>query len=176
MRRLPTIFLTCLLALMLSGSAEAKKEKQQPIDPALYIGQSTGDAMAALVAQARESVKAESWEKIAIGRVLLLGGHPEEGRALLAEVAAAGDASDLVRIGRAYHESGDWPAAKQAFDKVISEEPRDADWLAEVGGYYNLAGDRQRAEELFSRSFDIEPANWRNMLRAAGSYSGVRPD
>ncbi len=176
MRHLSLILASCLLALAFAGPSEAKKKKKQPIDPAQYVGQSTTDAMAALVAGARASVKEDTWETIAIARVLLLGGQEAEGTKMLDAVADKGDASDLVRVGRVYQEAGDWPAAKKAFDRVVELEPKDADWLAEIGGYYNLAGDRERAEELFGRSFEIEPTNWRNMLKAAGSYTGVRPD
>lgn len=175
MKRFTLVFLTCLLAFTVATSVEAKKKKKS-FDTTIYAGKSPEEAMSALVAEARESVKAESWEKIAIARVLLLGGKEAAGKALLDEVASSADGSDFIRIGRVYHEAGDWPAAKAAFDRVVELEPKDADWLAEIGGHYNLAGDRERAEELFARSFALEPNNWRNMLKAAGSYTGVRPD
>jgi tetratricopeptide (TPR) repeat protein len=86
------------------------------------------------------------------------------------------EAGDFIRVGRVYWEAGEWDKAKTTFDKVLSLEPKDADWLAEIGAYYNLKGDRAHAEELFARSLAVDAGNVYNTAKMAGSYVGVAPD
>jgi catechol-2,3-dioxygenase len=101
----------------------------------------------------------------------------EAGRALLDEAKSEANkkASDWMRIGRIHLEAHEWPKAKEAFDKALSLEPKDAAWLAEIGGYYNLQGDRAKAEEMFTRSLATESGELWYTINMAGSYMGVEP-
>ncbi len=111
-----------------------------------------------------------------MARVFFLSGQPARGQAIFDDIIDTKvEASDWVRMGRVYHEAGDWESARNAFERVIELKPDDEDWMAEIGAYHNLHGDRERAEELFRISFEEDPTNDRNLATAAGSYVGVEP-
>ena len=159
------------LGLML-GVAWAKKV----VDESLYVGATPEAASSALLALAEEHAGRGSWERIRVARVYFLSGQPARGQAIFDEIIGTKvEASDWVRMGRVYHEVGDWESARGAFEKVIELEPDDEDWMVEIGAFYNLHGDRERAEELFRISFEDDPTNDRNLATAAGSYVGVEP-
>jgi tetratricopeptide (TPR) repeat protein len=174
-RRVEVIVVVLALAAgFVTGLAVAKKA---PVDPALYVGQEPHDAAVALLTISREqAMRKGTWEKIAVGRLYVLGGMEDEGWSLIEEVAAGKtDASDWMRIGRVYHEAGNWPKAREAFERVLELKPEDEDRLVDIGAHFNVAGDRERAEELFQRSFAEDSDNWENLAIAGSSYLGVMP-
>lgn len=143
--------------------------------PVLYRGKSNEEAGLALVEQAKLQTDNGSWERIAVGRVLYLGGHKVEGQAIFdAILAAEPEDSDEFRIARVYAEAHEWPKAKPLFDRFVSEAPKDEKGLADVGAYYLLNGDRATAESLFDRSFERKDELWAT-VSAAGAYLGVPP-
>jgi tetratricopeptide (TPR) repeat protein len=142
----------------------------QKVSPSLFHGKSKEDAARALLDIARVQAGDGSWERIAIARVLYLGGHKAEGQAMLdAMLAAEHEDSDEFRIARLYREAGEWTKAKPLFDRFVANNPKDEKGLAEVGAYYLLNGDRDAAEKLFDRSFAISAEN-RATDGAAGPY------
>jgi tetratricopeptide (TPR) repeat protein len=144
--------------------------------PALFTGKAPREAASALLETAHGQAEDGSWENIAVARVYYLMGEKQKAGEILDHVLAGKlKGNDWIRIGRLYAEAGEWPKAKEAFDKAIVLEPKDAEYAAEVGAYYNLNGDRARAEELFARSFARKGDNVWNTLNVAGSYVGVRP-
>lgn len=151
------------------GYARGKKT-----DPSIFTGKSKADAGKALMELAKEQAGKGSWERIAVGRAYYLGGMKSEGQAMFDGLAKK-EPSDWMRIGRIYWEAGEWPKAKETFDKALAMTPKDAAWLAEIGGYYNVKGDRAKAEELFARSFDAESGELWHTINMAGSYFGVEP-
>ena len=84
------------------------------------------------------------------------------------------EAVDYFRIARVYREAGEWPKAKEYFDRYVKQNPKDDKGLAEVGAYYLMNGDRETAEQLFERSFKLESEMWSTESAAAG-YLGVDP-
>lgn len=143
------------------------------IDPQSYRSHSEQDAAKALLRQAVAQAEDGSWERIAVGRVYYLGGMKDQGEAIFnAVLSKKPDPSDLFRVARVYREAGEWPRAKELFDKALQLQPKDEKMLAEVGAYYLLNGDRASAETLFDRSFKIESELWAT-LSAAGAYLGV---
>ncbi len=172
-RTIPGLAVTMLLVGMLATVALAAKKR---VDPARYTGVSEDQAFDYLIGLARIEAEDGSWENIAIARTFMLAGRESEGEAIIDNLRGEREASDYIRMGRAYHAAGDWPKAKAAFDQVVALRPKDADWLAEIGAYYNVEGDRQKAEELFARSFELAPAVHKNLRDAAGSYLGVAPN
>ena len=143
--------------------------------PALYHGKSNEEAALALVEQAKIQTDGGSWERIAVGRVLYLGGHKAEGQAIFdAILADKPEDSDEFRIARVYAEAHEWTKAKPLFDRFVSESPKDEKGLADVGAYYLLNGDRATAESLFDRSFERKDELWAT-VSAAGAYLGVPP-
>lgn len=143
--------------------------------PTLYRGKSNEAAALALIELAKTQTDGGSWERIAVGRVLYLGGHKTEGEAIFdAVLADKPEDSDEFRIARVYAEAHEWAKAKPLFDRFVSEAPKDEKGLADVGAYYLLNGDRATAESLFDRSFQRKDELWAT-VSAAGGYLGVPP-
>ena len=143
--------------------------------PALYHGKSSEEAALALVEQAKIQADDGSWERIAVGRVLYLGGRKTEGSAIFDAILAVKHAdSDEFRIARVYTEAHEWAKAKPLFDGYVEKNPKDESGLADVGAYYLLNGDRATAESLFDRSFERKADIW-TTVSAAGAYLGVPP-
>lgn len=163
-----------VFAVGITVGAIAAKVK---LDPAVFVGKSTETAAAALLDTARSMTgPKDSWENIAIGRVLYLSGDKTAGQSIFDAVTGRKeDGSDLLRIGRVYHEAGEWDKAKRAFDRALELEPKDAPWMAEIGAYHLLHGERDRAEELFRKSASIEGDNFWSIVNMAAAYHGVRP-
>ena len=148
----------------------------QKVGTSLFHGKSKEDAARALLDAARVQAGDGSWERIAIGRVLYLGGHKAEGQALFdAMLGGEHEDSDEFRIARVYREAGEWSKAKPLFDRFVASNPKDEKGLAEVGAFYLINGDRDGAERLFDRSFAISAEVWAT-VGAAGAYLGVVPE
>lgn len=142
--------------------------------PSLYHGKSKDEAGLALVEVAKVEAGDGSWERIAVGRLLYLGGHRAEGQAIFDSILAGDhEDSDEFRIARVYEEAHEWPKAKPLFDRFVSNNPKDEKGLADIGAYYLLNGDRAAAERLFDRSF--ETVEFWATVSAAGGYLGVPP-
>lgn len=143
------------------------------IDPQSYRDNSKQAAASALLKQALVQADGGSWERIAVGRVYYLGGMKNEGQMIFdAVLLKKPDPSDLFRVARVYREAGEWPRAKELFDKALQLNPKDEKGLAEVGAYYLINGDRATAEALFDRSFKLDSEIWAT-VSAAGAYLGV---
>jgi tetratricopeptide (TPR) repeat protein len=166
------------VALFFLGAAAGLAAAKVKVTSAAYSGKSKEDAAAALLQSAEAIAASGSWERIFVGRTRYLGGDKAAGQALFDRVLGGpkAEAGDFVRVARVYWEAGEWDKARPLFDKVLTLEPKDADWLAEIGTYYNLKGDRAHAEELFARSLAEDAANVYNVTKMAGSYLGVQPD
>ena len=142
--------------------------------PSLYRGKPKEEAGLALVEAAKVQAGKGSWERIAVGRLLYLGGHKAEGQAIFdAMLAGDHEDSDEFRIARVYEEAHEWPKAKPLFDRFVANNPKDEKGLADIGTYYLLNGDRTTAERLFDRSF--ETLEFWATVSAAGAYLGVPP-
>jgi tetratricopeptide (TPR) repeat protein len=142
--------------------------------PSLYRGKSKDEAGLALVEAAKVQAGKGSWERIAVGRLLYLGGHKSEGQAIFdAMLAGDHEDSDEFRIARVYEEAHEWPKAKPLFDRFVANNAKDEKGLADIGTYYLLNGDRTTAESLFDRSF--ETLEFWATVSAAGAYLGVPP-
>lgn len=171
--RLPIVIAIVFILGITVGSWAAKKRR---VGPAAWSGVSPTEAAANLLDHAVELAETGSWENIHLGRTYYLSGDKARGEAIFARYQQGkAEPSDLIRIGRVYAQAGDWEKAKAVFDRVVSMDPKDADWLVEVGAYYNLNGDRAHAEGLFARGFDTAPRHLDNTLDAAGSYLGLPP-
>ena len=145
-------------------------------DTSLYHGKPPKDAARALLELGRKQAGKGSWERIGVGRVYYLGGMKAEGQAIFDEVTSHKPAAtDWWRIGRIYWEAGEWPKAREAFEKSLAMNPKDDKGLAELGAYYMIKGDRAHAEELYDRSFSLESGEVWNTSMMAGGYLGVRP-
>jgi len=144
--------------------------------PDLYAGKKPREAALGLLDVAREQAGKGSWENIGVARVYLLMGEKAKAEEILNKVRGGKmKKDDWLRIGRLYEEAGEWDKAKEAFDKALSLDAKDAEYRAEIGAYYNLHGDREHAEELFAKSFEIKPDEVWNTVNVAGSYVKVRP-
>jgi tetratricopeptide (TPR) repeat protein len=162
--------LLCLCVGVAVGDAS-----HQRIAPEAFTGKDKMEAARALLEQATRQAGRGSWERIAVGRVYYLGGMKPEGQAIFdAVLAGRPESSDVIRIARAYREAGEWPRAKELFDRYVKESPRDETELAEIGAYHLLSGDRETAESLFAQSFKIDEDVWATVA-AAGAYLGVVP-
>lgn len=170
MRKLRTVLLFSLIFAL--GAAVGLQAKKRAIDPAQYQGLESQQAAGNLLQFAEQLAEKGSWERIAVARMYFLGGQKERGAEIIDGIRKK-DSGDWMRIGRMHYQAGDWPAAREIFDRVLKDTPKDEDWLAEVGAYYNLQGDREAAEKMFARSFNLDPDNLYNTLKAAGSYIGV---
>lgn len=154
------------------GAAAAKVK----FDPGAFIGKENKVAGKTLLDAARPLAGKDSWENIAIGRILYLGGDKQGGQAIFDAVTGRKEVgSDLIRIGRVYWEAGDWEKARAAFARALELEPRDAPWMAEIGAYHMIKGDKEHAEELFRKSLEIEDDSFWNAISMAAGYYGVRP-
>ena len=166
-----TLFATLLFFVgAVVGYAAARR-----VIPSDYQGKTKDEAGKALLEQARAQAGKGSWERIAVGRVYYLAGMKQEGQAIFDEVLSRkAESSDFFRVARVYREAGEWPKAKEMFDKYLQQNPNDDKGLAEVGAYYLLNGDRATAEQLFQRSFKLEAEMW-STVSAAAAYLGVEP-
>jgi tetratricopeptide (TPR) repeat protein len=158
---------------MAAGALAAKVR----LDPSAFVGKSPEVAAAALLDTARSMTgPKDSWENIAIGRILYLSGNKTEGQKIFDAVTDRKEVgSDYLRIGRVYVEAGEWGNAKRAFDRALELEPKDAPWMAEIGAYQMIHGEREQGEELFRRSAAIEGGNFWSIVNMAAGYHGVRP-
>jgi tetratricopeptide (TPR) repeat protein len=142
--------------------------------PSLYHGKTKDEAGLALVEAAKVQAGSGSWERIAVARLLYLGGHRPEGQAIFDSILAGDhEDSDEFRIARVYQEAHEWPKAKPLFDRFVSNRPKDEKGLADIGTYYLLNGDRATAESLYDRSF--QTLEFWATVSAAGGYLGVPP-
>jgi tetratricopeptide (TPR) repeat protein len=163
------------LALFLFVFGVAVGYGAKKAESSVYRSKPKPEAARALLEVAKAQAGKGSWERIAVGRVYYLGGMKPEGEAIFQDVLAKKpESSDLFRIARVYREAGEWPKAKELFDRYVKATPKDDKGLAEVGAYYLLNGDRATAEDLFDRSFKLESELWAT-VSAAGSYVGVTP-
>lgn len=163
--------LSFVFALGIAVGALARGMK---VDPSTYHGKSKQDAAKALLEVARKQAGDGSWENIAVGRTYYLGGMKSEGQAIFDGLKKK-EPSDWMRIARVYREAKEWDKAKDAFDRALAGEPKNAGWLAEVGAFYNLRGDRAKAEELFDKSYQYKSDEVWFTVNMAGSYVGVEP-
>lgn len=147
---------------------------KKTLDAGTYAGMEKTAAGKALLTEALAQAGKGSWERIGVGRVYLLAGMKDEAKAIFDGVLADPDASDILRIARAYREAGDWQSAKPLFDRFVAENPKEKNDLAEIGAYRMLAGDRAGAEALYAQSFARGEAIWATLAAAAG-YLGVVP-
>ena len=143
-------------------------------DPTTYRGKSKQEAAKALLDVAKKQAGEGSWENIAVGRVYYLGGMKKEGQEVFDGIKKKVP-SDWMRIGRVYREAGEWDKAKDAFDKALQGEPKNAGWIAEIGAFYNLRGDRAKAEEMFDKSYQYKTDEVWFTVNMAGSYVNVEP-
>ena len=167
-----------LIAVFLAGAAAgAYAAKKIAVGPEAFRGKSPEQAAAELLRAAGLLAENDSWQNIAVGRVLYLTGSKAEGQAIFDRVLGSPKAEpgDLVRVGRVYREAGEWDRARSLFDRVLGAAPKDEDWSAEIGAYYLLAGDRATAETLFARSFAEDPSNVYNSADVAGAFLGLAP-
>lgn len=142
---------------------------------ASYHDQAPRDAARALLDNARVQAGNGSWELIAVGRVLYLGGFRAQGQAIFDQLLSGKhEDSDILRIARVYREAGEWEKARPLFDGYAARNPKDRTEIAEIGAYYLLQGDRASAEKLFDASFALKPELWATVA-AAGAYLGVAP-
>jgi len=156
----------------LVGVAFAKKT----FDTGLYHDKSAEEAGANLLRQAEAFAENGSWENLAVARVYYLGGNKAEGQRLIDKVMGKKvEKSDWMRIGRIYHEAGEWDKAVDAFTKAIAKDPEDGHKVNEVGAYFLLRGDREQAERYFDQGFAAEPADVWTTVAAAAAYLGVSP-
>ena len=163
-----------MVIVFVAGVAIGAFGRGPRVDASIFSSKSKGEAARALLDEAKTEAGKGSWENIAVGRVYYLSGKKSEGQAIFDAVTKK-KASDWMRIGRIYIEAHEWPKAKDAFDRAVTLEPKDAAWLAEVGAFYNLQGDRAKAEELFTRSLAAEAGEVWYTVNIAGSYAGVEP-
>ena len=163
--------ITLFLLAFAAGTVHAAKR----VDAPAYRTMTQPEAAKALLQKALTEAGKGSWERIAVGRVYYLGGMKGEGQTIFDAVLANDpDPSDLFRVARVYREAGEWPRAKDLFDKSIQQNPKDEKGMAEVGAYYLANGDRATAEALFDRSFKLQSEIWAT-VSAAGGYLGVTP-
>jgi tetratricopeptide (TPR) repeat protein len=164
-----------LISLIVFAAGAGVGYAARNVPTSAYRGLSKKEAGKALLVEARAQAGKGSWERIAVGRVYYLAGMKAEGQAIFDEVLAKKpESSDYFRIARVYREAGEWPKAKEYFDRYIQQNPKDDKGLAEVGAYYVMNGDRETAEQLFESSFKLESEMWSTVSAAAG-YLGVDP-
>lgn len=171
MNKRTIVSLVFVLAVGIAVGALARGMK---IDPNSYRGKSKQEAAKALLEIARKQAGEGSWERIAVGRVYYLGGMKKEGQEIFDSLKKR-EPSDWMRIGRIYREAGEWDKAKDAFDRALLGEPKNAAWQAELGAFFNLKGDRAKAEELFDKSFQNKSDEVWHTVNMAGSYVSVEP-
>lgn len=161
------LFCACMICAVIAG----KKD----VDPTAYTGKEPAAAGAMLAEHARGLAGGGSWERLAVARVLYLGGQKDDGEVLIDTVRQGKpETSDLARIARIYLEAGEQDRGLKAFEAALAREPGNAGLQAELGAYLNLAGQRERAEQMFKQAFQKEADVW-NVAVAAGSYLGVPP-
>lgn len=164
-----------MLATLLFAMGIAVGYAARRVEPSIYRSKIKEQAGKALLEQARAQAGKGSWERIAVGRVYYLAGMKDEGQKIFDQVLTKGaESSDYFRVARVYREAGEWPKAKELFEKYVQQNPKDDKGLAEVGAYYLLNGEREKAEDLFDRSFRLESEMWATVSAAAG-YLGVEP-
>lgn len=167
-----TLFAVTFFLGIMVGNVAAKKAG---VSAAAWMGASSEEAAARILAISEDLAEGGSWQNIHVGRVYYLSGEKAKAEAIFERYAGGKEAGDQIRIGRVYAHAGEWAKAKPYFDRVLELQPKDEDWLVEIGAFYNLNGDREHAEELFARSFRSAPKSLANALNAAGSYVGVTP-
>jgi len=85
------------------------------------------------------------------------------------------EGSDWFRIGRVYAEAGEWPKAREAFDKAMAMNADDDSGSIEYGAFANMNNDRTKAEGLFRTAMQKKPKEFWHWVNAGGSYLGVKP-
>jgi tetratricopeptide (TPR) repeat protein len=168
--------LSLLVAVLVFGAVAGALARGRSVDPNLYRGKSKREAAAALLDLSRTQAGKGSWENLAVARAYYLGGMKSEGQGIIESITSKkAVGSDWMRIGEIYYEAGEWQKAKEAFDRAMNMEPKNASYYSEAGAFYNLKGDRAKAEELFDRAFQLQSDEVWRTTDIAGSYLGVQP-
>ena len=105
----------------------------------------------------------------------VLGGDKAKGQQIFDSVTSSKkvEESDWFRIGRVYAEAGEWPKAREAFDRALASKPNDDSGMLEYGAYTNVLKDRAKAEELFLKAFKKNSREFWHWVGAGGSSLGV---
>ena len=173
--RLAAIAVACFAAgaLTQAGLAQSKKPTYEPSvlqgSPA-EVGTRLLDGALALAEQG-------SWERIAVGRAWYLGGDKAKGQQIFDAVTSSRkvEGSAWFRVARVYAEAGDWPKAREAFEKAIAMNADDDTGTIEFGSHANVNNDRAKAEALFKIALQKKPKEFWHWVNAGGSYLGVKP-
>jgi tetratricopeptide (TPR) repeat protein len=173
--RLAAIAVACFAAGALSHAGLAQGKKLT-YDAAMLQG-TPEEVGARFLDGALQLAEQGSWERIAVGRAWYLGGDKAKGQQIFDEVTSSRkvEGSDFFRIARVYVEAGEWPKARETFDKAIAKNADDDTGTIEYGGYANLNKDRAKAEALFKVALQKKPKEFWHWVNVGGSYLGVKP-
>ena len=173
--RLAAIGFACFAAGALSHATLAQSKKPA-FDPGLFEGTPPA-AATKLLDGALLLAEQGSWERIAVGRAWYLGGDKAKGQQIIDGVTSGKkvEGSDWFRIGRIYAEAGEWPKAREAFDKAIAMNADDDSGTIEYAAYCLLNNDRAKAEGLFRTAMQKKPKEFWHWVNAGGAYLGVKP-
>lgn len=69
----------------------------------------------------------------------------------------AGNPTNLVGLGIAFHRQGLMDQAKRCYDLAIQRDPKNALAYKGLGLYYLSKNDRTNATQMFTRSFELDP-------------------
>lgn len=166
-----------VLVFLAGAAAGAFAARKITVGQDAFRGKAPEQAATELLGAARILAENDSWQNIAVARVLYLTGSKSEAQAIFDRILSSSKAEpgDLVRVARIYREAGEWDRARSLFDRVLGAAPKDEDWAAEIGIYHLLAGDRTTAETLFATSLAEDPSNLYNIADIAGAYLGLAP-
>jgi tetratricopeptide (TPR) repeat protein len=117
--------------------------------------------------------------RLSLSRALHLAGDLAEAETQLRlmiddfpqEVEALIDLAELLRTGY-----GDNMGARQALERAVERDPRNANLLAGLGQQQLLALEIDRAEASFRRALDVDPENSSAFLGLADALERYRPE
>lgn len=150
--------------------------KQKPPGMDLMLGKPAKEAGLAALGEAEALAGSGSWETLGVARVYYLSGDKAKGQALIDRVLGAkAKGSDWQRAGEIYADAGETARAEEAFQKMLSMDPKDDTGRAEIGSWYIRSGQRAKGEELLAQALARNPGDLWHYIRAAEAYLGVPP-
>ncbi len=170
------LIVTTVVLAFVAGVVVGAVAASAKADRSMFDGKAPKEAAETLFTVARAQAGKGSWESIAVARGFRLMGDAAAAKEILDRVTSGKmEESDWMRLGRLHEEAGEWTQAKEAFDRALAADPKDAGNHAEIGAWHNLHGDRALAEELFARALRLKSDDVWVTLNIAGSYVGVKP-
>ncbi len=97
-----------------------------------------------------------------------LAAHVNEAREAVARDPGNPDLN--LQLANALYDASDWKGAAEAYEKVLSSRPNDANMITDLGSCYRNMGKFEKALEMYQKAQQIEPSHSQSLLNMTLVY------